>query len=142
ALSKIKNIKGKSYTPMAFALHKCLEMINIEKMRNRNIFPVIFICSDCGANISYTNPDLVAQIESDYNLITEELKDIAKIIAKRKIKVVILEPRKSWATRNLGIHPFSAEEIKKNFKLYCKADIFKFNEIDPTKTILKLKRVL
>ncbi len=142
ALSKIKNIKGKSYTPMAFALHKCLEMINIEKMRNRNIFPVIFICSDCGANISYTYPDLVAQIESDYNLITEELKDIARIIAKRKIKVVILEPRKSWATRNLGIHPFSAEEIKKNFKLYCKADIFKFNEIDPTKTILKLKRVL
>lgn len=142
ALGKIKDIKGKSYTPMATAINKCLKMVNTEKMKNRNIFPVIFICSDCGANISYAHPDLVAQVESDYNLIVDELKDIAKTIAKRKIKVVILEPRKSWATRNLGIHPFSAEEIKKNFKLYCKADIFKFNEIDPTQTILKLKRIL
>jgi Mg-chelatase subunit ChlI/Mg-chelatase subunit ChlD len=142
ALSKVKNIEGKSYTPMSTALHKVLSMINIEKMRNRNIYPVLFICSDCGANISYTYPDLVAQVEADYNLIVGELKDIAKTIAKRKIKVVILEPRKSWATRNLGIHPFSAEEIKKNFKLYCKADVFKFNEIDPNETILKLKRVL
>ena len=142
ALGKIKKLEGKSYTPMATALQKCMKMINIEKMRNRNIIPVIFICSDCGANISLTHPDLVAQVEADYNVIIEELKDIATKLAKQKIKIIVLEPRKSWATRNLGVHPFSADQIKKNFKAFGKADFFKFNEIDPTKTILRLKRVL
>lgn len=142
AIRKIHKLEGKSYTPMATAIHKCMKMINIEKMRNRNVIPVLFICSDCGANISRAYPDLIAQIETDYNVIVEELKSQAVNIAKQKIKLIVLEPKKSWATRNLGIHPFSADQIKKNFKSYAKADFFKFNQIDPTKTILRLKRVL
>jgi len=66
AIGKLKKIEGKSYTPMAAALKKCTELIKVEKMKNRNIIPVIFICSDCGANISVKHPDLIAQVESDY----------------------------------------------------------------------------
>ncbi|MEJ2279698.1 MAG: ATP-binding protein [Candidatus Lokiarchaeota archaeon] len=78
AVRKLKNLEGKSYTPMAAGLKKCEDLIRIEKMKNRNVIPVIFICSDCGANISEKYPELVAQIESDYTLIIEELKEITK----------------------------------------------------------------
>ncbi|MEJ2248974.1 MAG: ATP-binding protein [Candidatus Lokiarchaeota archaeon] len=71
AVRKLKNLEGKSYTPMAAGLKKCEDLIRIEKMKNRNVIPVIFICSDCGANISEKYPELVAQIESDYTLIIE-----------------------------------------------------------------------
>jgi Mg-chelatase subunit ChlD len=79
AVNKMKKIKGKSYTPMAAALIKCLKLINAEKLKNRNMIPVIFVCSDCGANISYKFPDLIAQVQTDYTLITNELKALTKI---------------------------------------------------------------
>ena len=49
AVNKLKRIEGKSYTPMAAALKKCSDLIKAEKLKNRNIIPVIFIFSDCGA---------------------------------------------------------------------------------------------
>ncbi len=141
ALRKLKNIKGKSYTPMAAGLNECLKLIKIEKLKNRNIIPVIFICSDCGANISVKYPDLVAQVESDYTLIVEELNDIAKKIAKHRIHLIVLEPKKSQATRALGVHPYSAEMIKKNFKKHG-ADIYQFDRYNPSSLILELKKIL
>ncbi len=141
ALRKLKNIEGRSYTPMAAGLNECLRLIKIEKLKNRNIIPVIFICSDMGANISVKYPDLVAQVESDYILIIEELKDLAKKIAQQKIYTVVLEPKKSQATRALGVHPYSAEQIKKNFKKY-NADIYQFDRYNPSSLILELKKIL
>jgi len=107
----MKNIKGKSYTPMAAALQKCIRLIKVEKLKNRNIIPVIFILSDCGANISVKHPDLIAQIENDYLLV-------------------------------VGIHPYSAEKIKKNFRKYGKAMVYQFDRYNPSALILELKRIL
>ncbi|GAG84123.1 unnamed protein product, partial [marine sediment metagenome] len=98
AVNKLKEIEGKSYTPMAAALKKVSDLIKIEKMKDRNIIPIVFVCSDCGANISVKHPDLIAQVESDYMLITEELKELTKKLSKQKIHMVVLEPKKPYAT--------------------------------------------
>ncbi len=142
ALQKLKNIEGKSYTPMAAGLNRCLELIKIEKLKNRNIIPVIFICSDCGANISVKYPELIAQVENDYISIVQELKDITKSLSHQNVHMVVLEPKKSYATQNLGVHPYSAEQIKKNFKDYGNAEIYQFDRYNPSSLILKLKKIL
>jgi len=142
AINKLKNIEGKSYTPMAASLTKCVKLINAEKLKNRNIIPVIFICSDCGANISVKNPDLIAQIQSDYTIIINELKELTKSLSKKGVHLVVLEPKKSYATQGLGVNTYAADMIKKNFKEYGKAQIFQFDKYNPEKLILELKRIL
>ncbi len=142
AVSKLKDLEGKSYTPMAAALRKCQELINTERLKNRNIIPVIFIASDCGANISVKHPDLIAQIETDYTLIVQELKEISMRLMKNKINLIILEPKKSYATQGLGVHTYSADQIKKNFKTYAKANVYKFDKYDSSSLILQLKKIL
>jgi Mg-chelatase subunit ChlD len=142
AIRKLKKLEGKSYTPMAAALKKVSELIKIEKLKDRNIIPIVFICSDCGANISVKYPDLIAQIETDYTLITHELKELTKKLSKQKIHIVVLEPKKSYATHALGVHTYSAEQIKKNFKKYGNAMLFQFNKYDPNSLMLELKRIL
>ena len=141
ALRKLKNIEGKSYTPMAAGLNECLKLIKIEKLKNRNIIPVIFVCSDMGANISVRHPELVAQVETDYSLIVEELNDIAKKMFKQKIHIILLEPKKSQATRALGVHPYSADMIKKNFRKFG-AEIYQFDRYNASSLILELKKIL
>jgi Mg-chelatase subunit ChlI/Mg-chelatase subunit ChlD len=142
AIHKLNKMEGKSYTPMASGLEKCKELIKIEKLKNRNIIPVIFICSDCGANISHKHPELIAQIEKDYALIVEELKEITKSLARQGVHIIVLEPKKSYATQALGVHPYSADQIKKNFKKYGSADVYKFDRYHPEHLILKLKKIL
>ncbi|MFW9987295.1 MAG: ATP-binding protein [Candidatus Odinarchaeota archaeon] len=142
AVNKLKKLEGKSYTPMAAALKKVSELIKIEKLKDRNIIPVVFICSDCGANISVKYPDLIAQIETDYTLITRELEELTKKLSKQNIYMVVLEPKKSYATHALGVHTYSAELIKKNFKKYGNAKIYRFNKYNPNSLILELKKIL
>ncbi|MFX0029224.1 MAG: ATP-binding protein [Candidatus Hermodarchaeota archaeon] len=142
AVNKLKKIEGKSYTPMAAALKKVSELIRIEKLKDRNIIPIVFIFSDCGANISVKYPDLIAQIETDYTLITNELKELTKKLSKQKIHMVVLEPKKSYATHALGVHTYSADQIKKNFKKYGNAQIYRFNKYNPNSLILELKKIL
>jgi len=142
AVNKLKSLEGKSYTPMAAALKKVKDLIIIERLKDRNIIPVVFICSDCGANISVKHPDLIAQVETDYTLITNELKELTKKLSKQKIHMVVLEPKKSYATQALGVHTYSADKIKKNFKKYCGAQIYKFNKYNPNSLILELKKIL
>lgn len=141
AIQKLNSLEGKSYTPMAAGLKECEELIKVEKLKNRNIIPVIFILSDCGANISVKHPNLIAQVENDYNLIVEELKEITKSLIRKDIHVIVLEPKKSHATRALGVHPYSANKIKENFKEYG-ADVYQFDRYNSKALILKLKKIL
>jgi Mg-chelatase subunit ChlI/Mg-chelatase subunit ChlD len=142
AIGKLKKLEGKSYTPMAAALKKCIRLIKSERLKNRNIIPVLFICSDCGANISVKQPDLIAQVETDYIYIVNELKEMAKDMVRQKIHTVVLEPKKSYATSALGVHTYSAERIKKNFKKFANAQVYKFDRYDPSSLILQLKKIL
>lgn len=141
AISKLEDLEGKSYTPMAAALNKCHRLIKTEKLKDRNIVPVIFILSDCGANISVKHPDLIAQVESDYTLIVKELEEITKKLMKQDINLVVLEPKKSYATQALGVHPYSANQIKKNFKKHG-GKIYKFDKYNTSDLLLKLRKIL
>ena len=142
AVNKLKKVQGKSYTPMAAALTKCLKLIVAEKLKNRNIIPVVFVCSDLGANISYKYPDLIAQVQSDYTLVVNELKALTKQLSKKGAHMVVLEPKKSYATRALGVNTFAANKIKKNFKKYGNAEVFQFDRVNPKNLILELKKIL
>ena len=142
AIGKLKDLEGKSYTPMAAALNRCMRLIKVEKLKNRNIVPVLFVCSDCGANISVKSPDLIAQIETDYTVIVRELRELHKKMAKQKIHTVLLEPKKSYATQALGVLTYSADKIKKYFKKYAKAEVFQFDKYNPSSLILELKKIL
>ena len=141
AINKLKKIEGKSYTPMAAALKKCEKLINAEKLKNRNVIPVIFICSDLGANISVKYPDLVAQVQEDYNIIIRELEEMTKKLSKKAVHIVVLEPKKSYATRSLGVNTIAADKIKENFKQFGKAEIFQFDRYNPDRLMLELKRI-
>ena len=142
AVNKLKKIEGKSYTPMAAALKKVSDLIKVEQLKDRNIIPIVFICSDCGANISAKYPDLIAQIETDYTLITHELKELTKKLSKQKIHLVVLQPKKSYATMGLGVHTYSADKITKNFQKYGNATIYKFDKYNPNSLIIELKKIL
>ena len=142
AVIKLKKLEGKSYTPMAAALKKVSELIKTEKLKDRNIIPIVFVCSDCGANISVKYPDLIAQVETDYTLITKELKELTKKLSKQNIHLVVLEPKKSYATHALGVHTYSAEQIKMNVKKFGNAQIYKFDKYNPTSLVLELKKIL
>ena len=56
--------------------------------------------------------------------------------------MVVLEPKKSYATQALGVHTYSAEKIKKNFKRYANAEIYKFDKYNPSGLLLELKKIL
>ncbi len=142
AVNKLKKVEGRSYTPMAAALTKCLKLIDAEKLKNRNIIPVVFVCSDLGANISYKFPDLIAQVQSDYTLIVNELKALTKQLSKKGAHMVVLEPKKSYATRALGVNTFAADQIKRNFKKYGNAEAFQFDRVNPKNLILELKKII
>ncbi|MFO8017385.1 MAG: ATP-binding protein [Promethearchaeia archaeon] len=141
AISKLQDLEGKSYTPMAAALNKCHRLIKTERLKDRNIVPVIFILSDCGANISVKHPDLIAQIESDYTLIVNELEEITKKLMKQDINLIVLEPKKSFATQALGVHPYSANKIKENFQKHG-GKVYKFDKYSTSDLLLKLRKIL
>jgi len=139
-LQRLKKMEATSFTPLASALHKTISMINQEKIKGVSI-PVIIIMSDLGANVSKKDPDLNAQTNQDFLKIANELKSVIKKIAKLKIKVVIMKPKKSFATRFLGIHPLSAKIIQNTFEKNG-AFIFEFNASKTDVTISRLKNIL
>ena len=100
------------------------------------------LCSDCGANISVKYPDLIAQVQSDYNVIINELKELTKNLSKKGVHLVVLEPKKSYATKALGVNTFAANQIKQNFKDFGKAEIYQFDRLNPKNLILELKKIL
>ena len=67
---------------------------------------------------------------------------MTKSLNKKRVHIVVLEPKKSYATRALGVNTFAADQIKKNFKTYAKAEIFQFDRYNPKSLILELKKIL
>jgi hypothetical protein len=60
---------------------------------------------------------------------------------KQEINLVVLEPKKSYATQALGVHPYSANQIKDNFKKYG-GKVYQFDKYSSKDLILKLKKIL
>ena len=98
--------------------------------------------TDLGANISRKNPDLMPQSQEDFQIISSELKEIAKSFGRKKIRVLIMMPKKGQAIQYLGVNPFIMQEIQDNFKKYANADIFMFDSYNTQKTLIRLKKIL
>lgn len=141
-MGKLPSIEGTSYTPLASALTKVENMIKAEKMKNKDIIPIVIICSDLGANISLKHPELKAQTQEDWAIIINELKTIAKRFGQKKIRMICMIPKKGYAIRFLGVDAFSVERIKKAFKRHADAKIFEFDGYNPKETIIKLRKIL
>ncbi len=140
-LSKLKTLEATSYTPLASALNKTLTMIQQEKIKGFNL-PIIIILSDLGANISLKYPDLNASSSNDFLIISDELDEIANKIDNKNIMMIIMKPKKSWATRYLGVDQFSVERIQKSFLNKASAKIFEFDTYNPDSTIMTLKEII
>ena len=117
-------------------------MIKAERMKNKDLIPVVVIFSDLGANISRKNPDLMPQTQEDFEIISSELKEIAKSFGRKKVRVLIMMPKKGSSIQYLGVNPFAMQEIRDNFKKYAKADIFMFDSYNPKKTLIRLRKIL
>ena len=141
-IAKLPSIEGLSYTPLAEALVKAENMIKAERMKNKDLIPVVVIFSDLGANISRKNPDLMPQSQEDFEIISSELKQIAKSFGRKKVRVLIMMPKKGSSIQYLGVNPFAMQEIRDNFKKYAKADVFMFDSYNPKKTLIRLRKIL
>lgn len=141
-IAKLPSIEGLSYTPLAEALVKAENMIKAERMKNKDLIPVVVIFSDLGANISRKNPDLMPQSQEDFEIISSELKEIAKSFGRKKVRVLIMMPKKGSSIQYLGVNPFAMQEIRDNFKKYAKADVFMFDSYNPKKTLIRLRKIL
>ncbi|MCK5344607.1 MAG: hypothetical protein KAR20_14435, partial [Candidatus Heimdallarchaeota archaeon] len=123
------------------ALKKTLTMIQQEKIKGFSL-PIIIILSDLGANISLKHPGLNASSSKDFHIIAAELDEIARKIGKRRLILLIMKPKKSFATRYLGVDTNSVQKIEQSFLHHSKARIFEYDAYDPDATILKLKQIL
>ena len=141
ALQKLRTLEPCSYTPIASALRKALTMIHQEQIKGCSI-PIIIILSDLGANVSMKYANLSAQSDKDFRIIEQELDDIAQEMGKKKIKLVVMKPKKSFATRYLGVNPISVQKIQESFIHHTNGRIFEFDAYDPSATIVQLKRIL
>jgi Mg-chelatase subunit ChlD len=140
-LEKLRQLKATSYTPLASALNKTLTIINQEQIKGISI-PIIIIISDLGANISLRNPEKNASTTDDFQKIAEEMIPITRKIGRKHFAVIIMKPQKSFATKYLGVDPFSVKKIERAFRTYAQAKIFEFDAYDPDTTILQLKQIL
>jgi Mg-chelatase subunit ChlI/Mg-chelatase subunit ChlD len=140
-LKKLRSLETTSYTPLASGLKKAITMIKQEQIKGMSI-PIIIIISDLGANISEENPNLNAQTNEDFFTIENELEDISKNIGKNGIKLIVMKPKKSFATRYLGINPDSVDSIQKSFQMHSGARIFEADFYETESSIIQLKQVL
>lgn len=135
---KLETIKGVSYTPLAEGIEKVLEMVRIERIKDSNSMPVVIIVSDCGANISKKYPNLVAQLQEDYKIIVDEMRQIATRMGMvRNLKTIIVLPKKSYALRHVGVNPFVQMRILKDLKEKAGAVVFEFSGSDKSRIFLK-----
>ncbi|MHA1793024.1 MAG: VWA domain-containing protein [Promethearchaeota archaeon] len=135
---KLENIKGTNYTPLAEGLEKVLQMIRLERIKEPNSLPVIIIVSDCGANISKKYPNLVCQLQEDYKIVIEEIREIATKMGNIKnLKTMVILPKKSYALRNVGVNPFVQSIILRDLREHANATVFEFEGADKTRFLLK-----
>ena len=140
-MKQLNQLKATSYTPLASALKIAITLIRQEQSKGLSI-PIILILSDLGANISLKKPDLNASSRNDFKQIADELEDIAKVIGNRGYQLVIMKPKKSFATRFLGVDQLSVQRIEHNFMKYASAFVFEFDGYDADTTIRQIKQII
>ncbi len=141
ALRNIRSIEGDSCTPMAKGLRKAIELVKLEKHKDKDRAPVIIVCSDCGANVSERCPNLIAGVEEDYKAIVDELREITRQVARVGSKLVVITPKKGWTTNAFDAVAIT-RSIKNNFAHIAGAEVFEYENWDPKSMVISLKQEL
>ncbi|MHA1888823.1 MAG: AAA family ATPase [Promethearchaeota archaeon] len=141
ALKKLQNLQASSYTPLAAALQTTLRLISQETIKGFSI-PIIIILSDLGANISLSFPERNISTREDFDLIADELEQIAHKIGRLGYFCIIMKPLKSFATRYLGVDYRSVQKIEKSFVQWGNTQIYEYDTTDLDGTIMNFKEIV
>ncbi|MHA1271384.1 MAG: vWA domain-containing protein [Candidatus Helarchaeota archaeon] len=116
-VEKLSTITSDSWTPLASGLKKGLDILKLEKKRNKNIIPVLVCLTDGGSNVPLSSiPPPPFHNVKYYSIIEKELKEISQQLNKEDIVTILLWP--SEAKLRGPSHRRMAETIAKESQGY------------------------
>jgi len=92
-VDKLSTITSDSWTPLASGMVKGMEVLKLEKKRNKNIIPVLVILTDGGSNVPLSSiPPPPFHNMKYYQIIEDEIREISRQLQKEKIITILLWP--------------------------------------------------
>ncbi|RLE55176.1 MAG: hypothetical protein DRJ26_01100 [Candidatus Methanomethylicota archaeon] len=89
-VKKLLEVGASDFTPLAAGMLKAYEVLKLEKLRNKEIIPVLVIISDGIANVPLDKP-LSPELRRKFlNPAQADVIDVARRIAKDKIRTIII----------------------------------------------------
>ena len=116
-VEKLSTITSDSWTPLASGLQKGLEVLILEKKRNKNVIPVLVVLTDGGSNVPLSSiPPPPFHNFKYYQIIENELIEVSQQLNKEKIITILLWP--SEAKLRGPSHRRMAESIARESQGY------------------------
>ena len=111
-IDRLSMVQSDSWTPLASGIVKGMEVLKIERNRNKDVIPVLAVLSDGGANVPISSiPPPPFHNFQYYNMLEEEIVQIAKQLKKEQIQTIMLWPEQ--ASMRGERHKRIAESIAK-----------------------------
>ncbi|NHI91931.1 MAG: VWA domain-containing protein [Candidatus Lokiarchaeota archaeon] len=111
-IERLSFVQSDSWTPLASGILKGMEVLKIERNRNKDIIPVLAVLSDGGANVPISSiPPPPFHNFQYYNMLEEEIITISKQLKKDHIQTIMLWPEQ--ASMRGERHKRIAESIAK-----------------------------
>ncbi|RLE75185.1 MAG: hypothetical protein DRJ44_06260, partial [Thermoprotei archaeon] len=112
-LSKLKEVGLSDFTPLAEGLHAGLELALLEDRRKYT--PIIVVISDGFVNVPYTKKLTREYITLGQDPAVESLVQVAKTIARKKIKTIVINTRHISREISMGFEiPGTGTEVMQN----------------------------
>lgn len=87
---KLLKVGASDFTPLAAGMLKAYEILRLEKLKSKEIIPVLVIISDGIANVPLEQPLSYENRKKFLNPAQADVIDVAKRIAKAKIRTIII----------------------------------------------------
>lgn len=87
---KLLKVGASDFTPLAAGMLKAYEILRLEKLKSKEIIPVLVIISDGIANVPLEQPLSYENRKKFLNVAQADVIDVAKKIAKAKIRTIII----------------------------------------------------
>ena len=84
-------------TPLARALYVAMETLETERLKDRDVLPLLVLLSDGRANVSLSGDQLTRLASSD-----EEVQNLARMIAEAKIPAVVVDTEQDFIKLELA----------------------------------------
>ncbi|MHA1786367.1 MAG: VWA domain-containing protein [Candidatus Helarchaeota archaeon] len=95
-IDRLSFVQSDSWTPLASGMLKGMEVLKIEKNRNKDVIPVLAILSDGGANVPISSiPPPPFHNFQYYNMLENEIIQISIQLKKEQIQTIMLWPEQA-----------------------------------------------